>query len=177
MHPAKTLVLFWGRRDSQTSEGFEQRCGTTCLCFNRITLASVWRINWRGTGVKTRRSWGHHSHIQGRGHGALHGVLALTVGLHIQTGDLVQREALGTNLTTYLLHTELNEFSSSVSQPKFIFLLTIISLFTDLFILSLSLVYLAWCQGCKNTWWICWISLPIMKMHLRNLNFLYSGTD
>ena len=70
-------------------------------------------------------------------------VLALTVGLHIQTGDLVQRQAMGTNLTTHLLHTELNEFSSSVSQPKFIFLLTIISLFTDLFILNLSLVYLA----------------------------------
>lgn len=69
-------------------------------------------------------------------------VVAPIVVLNIQTGDLFQREAMGTQLTTYLLHTELNELSFSISQPKFIFLLTIISLFTDLFILSLSLVYL-----------------------------------
>lgn len=69
-------------------------------------------------------------------------VVALIVVLNIQTGDLFQREAMGTKLTTYLLHAELNELSSSVSQPKFLFLLTIISLFTDLFTLSLSVVYL-----------------------------------
>ena len=69
-------------------------------------------------------------------------VVALIAVLNIQTGDLFQREAMGTKLTTHLLHTELNELGSSISQPKFIFLLTIISLFTDLFTLSLSVVYL-----------------------------------
>ena len=60
-------------------------------------------------------------------------VVALIVVLNIQTGDLFQREAMGTKLTTYLLHAELNELSSSISQPKFILLLTVIALFTDLF--------------------------------------------